>query len=142
MRENFGLSSRKFSDAVTRIRMSRPLATLVGLETPLTYLTDEKAVFALTRWAETYPPQVYDPKDLGTDYFERDWEEMRERQRVTKAFIDAIIAELDDEEVADIEVLSISAAAASSVSITTRCWRMRLPNNGWRSPAGVASITS
>jgi hypothetical protein len=105
VREKFGLSSGKFSDAVTRIRTSRPLATLVGLETPLTYLTDEKAVFALTRWAETYPPQVYDPKDLGTDYFERSWEKMREHQRVTKAFIDAIIAELSDEDLADIEVL-------------------------------------
>jgi hypothetical protein len=105
VREKFGLSSGKFSDAVTRIRQSRPLATLVGLETPLTYLTDEKALFALTRWAEAYPAQLHAPDDLGIDYFERDWEKIREHRRVTKDYIEAIIAELTDEEVADIEVL-------------------------------------
>lgn len=105
VREKFGLSSGKFSDAVTRIRRSRPLATLVGCETPLTYLTDEKAVFALRRWAETYSPPVHDPDDLGTDYFERDCEKIREHRRATTDLIDAVIAELTDEEVADIEVL-------------------------------------
>lgn len=105
VREKFGLSSGKFSDAVTRIRQSRPLATLVGLETPLTYLTDQKAVFALERWAEAFPPQVHDRYYLGSSYFERDWDKVKEHRRVTKELIDAIIAELTDEEVADLEAL-------------------------------------
>ncbi|MHA0320309.1 hypothetical protein ACXY7D_18600 [Sphingomonas melonis] len=105
VREKFGLSSGKFSDAVNRIRHSRPVATLVGLETPLTYLTDEKAVFALERWAEAFPPQEHDPNDLGSSYFQRDWEKVKEHRRITKELIDAIIAELTDEEVADLEVL-------------------------------------
>lgn len=105
VREKFGLSSGKFSDAVTRIRQSRPLATLVGLETPLTYLTDEKTVSTLTLWAKINPPRVHDPADLGTDYFERDCEKIQEYLRVTQNLVNVIIAELTDEQVADLQVL-------------------------------------
>lgn len=105
IREKFALTSHKFSDAVTRIRRSRPLATLVGLETPLTYLSDENAVLALNAWAKAFPPHADDPKDLGTDYFDRDWEQMKEHGRVTNELVDTIIASLSDEDVSDLEVL-------------------------------------
>lgn len=105
VREKFGLSSGKFSDAVSQIRRSRSLATLVGLETPLTYLSDDKAMFALRRWADAYPPQADDPQNLGVDYFERDWAKIEEHRRVTHELIEAIIASLTDEEVADLKVL-------------------------------------
>ncbi|ATP17840.1 DUF3775 domain-containing protein [Sphingobium yanoikuyae] len=104
-RERYGLSSGKFSDAVKQIRGSRQLATLVGMETPLTYLSDEKAVFALEEWAKAFPPMEPDPDDLGTSYFERDWDKVKEHRRVMQMLVDAILANLSDEEVADLEVL-------------------------------------
>ena len=105
VREKFGLSSGKFSDAVTKIRQSRPLATRVGLETPLTFLTDEKAVFALERWSIANPPHDEDSDDLGADYFQRDREKVKDGRQVTHELIDAIIANLSDEEFVDLEVL-------------------------------------
>ncbi len=105
IRERYGLSSGKFSDAVKQIRGSRQLATLVGLETPLTYLSDEKAVFALMEWAKAFPPVEPDPDHLGTRYFERDWDKVKEHRQVMQTMVDAILANLSDEEVADLEVL-------------------------------------
>jgi hypothetical protein len=48
----FDLGSRKLGQALTAIRNSRPLATLVGIETPLAYLSDDKAVQVLKLWDE------------------------------------------------------------------------------------------
>ncbi|MBJ7440601.1 MAG: hypothetical protein JHD35_16450 [Sphingopyxis sp.] len=101
----FGLGSRKFSDALTKIRGSRPLATLVGLETSLTHLSDEKAIYALTRWAEANPISTAESDGLGTNLFERDWEQVREHRRVTQALVENIIANLSDEDVADLATL-------------------------------------
>lgn len=105
VREKFGLGSNKLSDAIKQIQGSRPLATLIGVETPLSYLTDDKAMFALEQWAEANPVRVEDPNDLGTDYFNRDWDKVNEHRRVMKAFIDTIADNLSDEEISDIEVL-------------------------------------
>lgn len=103
--EKFQIGNRKFSDAVTKIRESRPLAVLVGRETPLTHLTDDKTVLTLKLWAEAFPPHVDDPDDLGTDYFGREWEKVKEHQLVTQKLIDAILESLSDEEVADLKAL-------------------------------------
>lgn len=105
IREKFGLSSGKFSDALDRIKSSRPLATLIGIETSLTHLSDDKAVFALAEWAKANPEKEYDPDDLGMDYFNRDWDAFRAQGEMTKALIDTIGANLTDEEIADLEVL-------------------------------------
>lgn len=105
IREKYGLSSRKFSDAVKQIRGSRPLATLVGLETPLTYLSDEKAVFALEQWAKAFPPAKPDPDDLGTSYLERGWAQISEHRQAMQTLVEAILTHLSDEEFADLEVL-------------------------------------
>jgi hypothetical protein len=105
VRERFGLSSGKFADAVSQIRRSRSLATRVGLETSLTYLTDAKAIFALERWAEAFPSRVCDPQNLGVAVFDCDWDRISEHSRITKTLVDAVITNLSEEEVADLEVL-------------------------------------
>jgi len=105
VRAKFGLSSHKFSDAVNQIRSSRALATLVGIETPLTYLSDEKAVFAFEQWAKANPPREDSSDDLGFDYFDRDWEKMDEHRRLTQELIGVITDNLSDEEISDIEVV-------------------------------------
>lgn len=105
VRERFGLGSRKFSDALNAIQHSRELAALIGVETDLLHISDEKAVFTLERWAEVNPP--YDPveADAGVDLFERDWEEIRGNRRMARSLADVIIANLSVEETSDLEAL-------------------------------------
>ena len=105
VRERFQLSSNKLSDAINQIKGSRALATLVGIETPLTYLTDKKAVFALEQWVKANPERAYNPDDLGTDYFNRNFDLLEADRRVTRELIDVIIANLTEEEISDLEVL-------------------------------------
>lgn len=103
--EHFGLSGRKFSDAVTAIRQSRPLAARVGLESELRHLSDDKAVGALELWAKAHPARAYDPDDLGLDYFDRDWGKFEEEARIARDLDDAILKLLTLEELSDLEVL-------------------------------------
>lgn len=103
--EHFGLSRRKFSAAVTAIRKSRPLAATIGLESEMHHLSDEKAVAVLELWAHSHPVRVYDPKDSGTDYFDRDWGEFDQEWRAARGLDDAILKLLTPEELSDLEVL-------------------------------------
>lgn len=57
----FDLSGRTFSDAVNAIKGSRALAAIVGMETPLIYLTDEKVLSVAEQWLAVNPPRVVDP---------------------------------------------------------------------------------
>lgn len=103
--ELFGLSSRKFSAAVTAIRKSRALAAAVGIESELRYLSDEKAVAALKLWADAHPLKAHDSKDPGIDYFNRDREKFLEALRIARELDDAIIQLLSPEEFADLHVV-------------------------------------
>ena len=101
----FGLSSGKFSDAVNKIRRSRELAALVGIETNLTYLSDDTAIYALEQWANANPERALEADGLGLDYFERDWDKVAEQHHIARTLDEAIIANLSDEELSDLEVL-------------------------------------
>ena len=101
----FDLGSRKFSHALTAIRQSRPLATLVGIETPLTYLSDEKALAAARLWADAYPAREVDPEDTGTSFFDRDFEALEAHAKKTQGLVEAISELLDRNEFADLETL-------------------------------------
>lgn len=104
VRTQFGLSSGKFSDAIDAIRKSRPLAALVGVETSLKHLSDEKAVDVLKLWVEANPLKEHSD-DLGLDYFERDWEKYKEWADRTKCLDEAALEMLSVEEFADLETL-------------------------------------
>ncbi len=105
VRKKFGLSSGRFSDAVDKIRGSRELAALVGIETPLIYLSDEKALLALGLWTKAHPVRERKAGDLGIDYFNRDFEEFEEHRRVAWELDEAILNTLTVEEFSDLEVL-------------------------------------
>lgn len=105
VREKFGLSSGKFSDAVDKIRASRELAAVVGIETPLTNLSDEKAVLALELWTKAHPVRGTEDNGRGMDYFNRDWGKFEEHMRAARVLDEAIIEKLTDEEVCDLKVL-------------------------------------
>jgi len=103
--DRFGLSSRKFSAALGTIRASRPLAALVELETDLAYVSDEKAIGALELWAKAHPIRKENPKELGTDYFNRDRRRMKEHAHAMQELIGGIQALLSLEELSDLETL-------------------------------------
>lgn len=101
----FDLSNRKFSNAVNKILQSRELATLVGIETELTYLKDEKAVFALEQWLKANPERTIEPADAGIDYFHRDRDKFEEYNRLAGELRETIIDGLSIEELSDLETL-------------------------------------
>ena len=102
--ESFGLGSRKFSQALTTIRNSRPLATLVGIETSLKHLSDDKAVAALSAWAEAHPVKDR-TADLGSSFFPRDPEAIATHQQRRQSLNAAMTALLTSEELADLETV-------------------------------------
>lgn len=106
VRAQFGLNSRKFSDAVTKIRGSRPLATMVGLETNLSYLSDEKAGFALQQWANTYPEIARDSESHDLISLDNVRDEIGDYGRVTRELTQTITANFSNEELSDVEVIS------------------------------------
>jgi hypothetical protein len=105
IQKHFGLGNGKTSQAIAKIRASRTLAAMVGLETDLTHVSDDKVLAALRLWKIAYPPKANAPDDLGTSYFERDFEKVKEHSRRTHELCEAVIALLTLEELADLEVL-------------------------------------
>lgn len=103
--DKFGLGSRKFSQALTTVRQSRPLATRVGIETPLRHLSDAKALAALTAWAEANPVREASRTDLGSSYFQRDVEAMTAYHQTRQALHAAMTGLLTSEELADLETV-------------------------------------
>lgn len=103
--ERFGLSSRKFSAAVTAIRRSPPLAASVGLERELRHLSDDKAFAALSLWAKAHPMKHFDPEGIGVNYCDRDWAAYAEDARTARELDEAIIQLLTTEEFADLQVV-------------------------------------
>jgi hypothetical protein len=104
VRERFGLSSRKLSDAIRAIRNSRPLAARVGLETELKHLGDEKAVAVLERWAQAHPQHADSLDELGTDYFSCDWDKVAHARQAVE-LDEAVLQLLNLEELSDLQVL-------------------------------------
>jgi hypothetical protein len=102
--KQYGLSSRKFSDAIDAIRQSRPLATLIGQETGLKYISDEKAIEAMRLWVAG-KPATEGGDGLGLDYFERDFEKYREQALRRKRLFESISALLTVQEFAEIQTL-------------------------------------
>ena len=105
IREQFRLTSNKFSQAVNKIKESRELGALVGREQPLHHLGDEKAVAVLKLWTAANPLRQEDPKDLGMDYFNRDPEERGEHWKTDDELNNAVRALLTSDELADLETL-------------------------------------
>ena len=102
--ETFGLGRRKFSLALNTIRKSRPLATLVGIETPLRHLSDDKAVQALSAWAAAHPVRDR-AADRRVSFFPRDTAAIAAHQLARRDLNAQITALLTSDELADLETV-------------------------------------
>ncbi|HAD84209.1 MAG TPA: hypothetical protein DCG71_05135 [Brevundimonas sp.] len=103
--ERFGLSSGKFSQALTAIRRSRPLAARVGIETPLRHLADDTAVAVLHAWMKAHPVRTPVQGDLGSSHFKPDVAAMTAFHRTRQAVEAAMTGLLTPETLADMETI-------------------------------------
>jgi hypothetical protein len=102
---DFGLSSTKFSAAVTAIKSSRETCRRIGQLTDLTHLTDKHLIYAIEQWKRCHP-RPPTTEGFGLDFgVSRGFEAMAECHAVEKDVIEAIIKTLDLDEIADLEAV-------------------------------------
>ena len=101
--ERFGLSKRQFSLAIDKVRRSRALAALIGIETPLLYLADERVIFIAKEWLGVrgkYPPI----DGGGIDFASFDRSRFLPYEKALQGLTSFVLSELTLEEFADLEV--------------------------------------
>nr|WP_319484763.1 hypothetical protein [uncultured Cohaesibacter sp.] len=102
--KRFDLGSRQFSLALNKIETTRGLSCLIGIESHLVHLSDQKAILLLKRWSSLHPPR--DPKDdIGLDYFKRDWDMVKRDSEARSEVYNTIMAEFSEDEFADAETI-------------------------------------
>lgn len=105
VKERYGLGNRQFSLALEKIQGVREFAGLLGVETDLVYLSDEKAELLVENWAKLHPPRSAQ-ESLGIDYLkDRDWIEVRRERELRAKIILWITDEFSEEEFADAETI-------------------------------------
>ena len=132
--ERFGLGSRDFSKALDTIQKSRELATIIGVETQLCHLSDERALFALEHWAEAHPPFDPDKNTMGIDVFDRDWDSFRREARAARSLDETIIESLQVEEISDLEALFYIGREAEFGEFYEEGYREALEKNRLEEP--------
>ena len=103
--DRYDLGSRQFSLALNKIQETRELSRLLGIETDLLHLSDQKAEVLLAEWDRLHPPR--EPKsDLGIDYFrDHDWGKIKKRMEAEAEVYSIIMKELSEDEFADAETI-------------------------------------
>jgi len=106
IRERYGLSARKLSQACKKIEETRELAALIGVERPLLHLSDADVVWIIEQWRRLHPVRQKSDDDLGTDYFDVvRLEGMQERIQLYREIIEQVNERLDAGKLADLEVM-------------------------------------
>lgn len=103
VKHQFEIGNRQFTIALETVQKKRELNSMLGVETPLVHLSDEKAVFLLEKWREIHPPRVEDEPAL--DYFKRDFDAIREHRQKHNDAIEEILSILTSDEIADAETI-------------------------------------
>jgi len=105
MMERFGLSSRKFSDALDAIQTSRELKLLVGVQSDPVHLTDEHVILIMEQWQIIHPDRSPRSEIVGVEDVLRFLEENRGRHDPSREAYETLLAALSSEEIADIDTL-------------------------------------
>lgn len=56
IRQIYNLSKRQYAVALSKIEQNRETASMIGIESDLVHLSDERALFLARRWTEINPP--------------------------------------------------------------------------------------
>jgi hypothetical protein len=104
-RDRFGLSGNGFSRALDVIQKSRDLLTIIGIETPLSYLTSAKILEISELWLKINPPTHADaePRIISGASIDRD--ELRRDWEAAEALDKAALTLLSLEEFAELETI-------------------------------------
>lgn len=106
IRERFRLSSNELSKACKKIEGTRELAALIGIESPLLFLTDDDVIWVIEQWRRLHPKRSRDDKDIGLDYFDTSrFEKMREQANLYREVIGFVDEQLSSGKLADLEVM-------------------------------------
>ncbi|MBY5453928.1 hypothetical protein HFO91_30585 [Rhizobium leguminosarum] len=103
IKERFDIGSGEFTVALKLMQENRQLNAILGVQTPLVHLRDEKAIFLAQKWRLFHPPRQSD--ELGVDYFQRDFAALRKDREHEKGTLDDILATLSIDELADAETV-------------------------------------
>ncbi|KQQ61154.1 hypothetical protein ASF69_01650 [Rhizobium sp. Leaf311] len=103
VKHQFEIGNRQFTIALETIQKKRELNSMLGVETPLVHLSDEKAIFLSEKWRELHPPR--DNDGTGLDYFARDFDAMKDRRQKESSIMEDILATMTSDEIADAETI-------------------------------------
>jgi hypothetical protein len=109
VRSRFGLSSREFSYAINIIKANREMCVLLGRETKLLHVSDEKALFVARQWKRLHAPRKLE-HDINHDTdLDGSWL-FGEADTPASDIYDEILKSVDKDDLADIEAIFNIAA--------------------------------
>jgi hypothetical protein len=105
VRERYGLSSNAFTRALNVIQTNREMGPIIGLEFDLAHLCDDKVLRVLELWGLVWPVRA--PNRPGPILLSegRSVEDIQEAARVQKEVDTALLSELGDDDLADLETV-------------------------------------
>jgi hypothetical protein len=103
--ERFSLSGRQFSKAINVIERSREMRCLIGLESSLTHLSDQSALFTVEQWARLHPARRVSEAPGIRHLREIDMEAVVEHGRIAGEVNGEILRALTPDEIADLETI-------------------------------------
>jgi len=105
VREQYGLSSNAFTRALNVIQTNREMGRIIGLEFALAHLSDDKVLRVLELWGPIWPLRA--PRAPGPILLAEmmSLEAIQEAARVQTAADTALLLELGDDELADLETV-------------------------------------
>jgi hypothetical protein len=103
IKKEYGIGSNKFSDAINLIKNHRTFASFLGKEFSLMHLTDDKIRTVTAEWQKLHSSK--EQNDLGTDYFDRDFDTMIVHLQESQTLQQTILSLLSADEIADLEAL-------------------------------------
>ncbi|WP_395773207.1 hypothetical protein [Agrobacterium pusense] len=103
IKERYGIGSGEFTLALQMMQQKRELNSILGVQTPLLHLSDEKANFLAKKWRLFHPARKSDGLDM--DYFRRDFATSRKDREHEQGTLDDILATLSIDELADAETI-------------------------------------
>jgi hypothetical protein len=105
IKKRFGLGSKHFSEAVDVIKANRQMKGMLGEETDLPSLTDDKAIRVIEEWRKLHPPRNPDKEPAIINGADLTVEDLMRDVPVRRKVLTTLLKELGNDEVADLEAL-------------------------------------
>jgi hypothetical protein len=103
--KRFGLTAKAFSNAINAIRRSRQLAGGIGIEKPLTHVSDEKMIALAERWLVAHAPPAEDFELRVINASSISFEEIDDWANGINEVVAFVEATMDLKEFADVQTV-------------------------------------